>query len=54
MKKSEKKWMSLMKKLNLNLFNLILLILFLNISFSNSSELKSIYGKVEAIDGEKK
>ena len=54
MKKSEKKWMSLMKKLNLNLFNLILLILFLNISFSNSSELKSIYGKVEVIDGEKK
>ena len=41
-----------MKKLNLNLFNLILLILFLNISFSNSSDLKSIYGKAEIIDGD--
>ena len=52
MKKSEKKWMSLMEKLNLNLFNFILLILFINISFSNSSDINSIYGKAEVIDGD--
>ena len=44
--------MSLRKKLNLNLFNFILLILFINISFSNSSDIKSIYGKAEVIDGD--
>ena len=41
-----------MKKLNPNLFNFILLILFINISFSNSSDIKSIYGKAEVIDGD--
>ena len=52
MKILEKKWMSLMKKLNLNLFNFILLLLFINISFSNGSGIKSIYGKAEVIDGD--
>ena len=52
MKKLEIKWMSLMKKLNPNLFNFILLILFINISFSNSSDINSIYGKAEVIDGD--
>ena len=52
MRKLEKKWMSLMKKQNLSLSNFLILFFFINSSFSNSEDLKSIYGKAEVIDGD--
>ena len=51
MKKLEKKWMSLMKKLNLNLSSLIILFLF-SISFSYSDEKIIIEGKAIVLDGD--
>ena len=51
MKRSEKKWMSLMKKLSLNLSSLIIIILFF-ISFSYSDEKSIIEGKAIVLDGD--
>ena len=51
MKRSEKKWMSLMKKLNLNLSSLIIIIFFY-ISFSYSDENNTIKGKAIVVDGD--
>ena len=52
MKKSEKKWMSLMKKRNLNLSNILIIFFIINFSISNSEDLRSIYGKAIIIDGD--
>ncbi len=41
-----------MKKQNLSLSNFLILFFFINSSFSNSEDLKSIYGKAEVIDGD--
>ena len=49
MKTSEKKWTSLMKKLSLILFSLLILLTLSN--FSISSE-KAVYGKAQVIDGD--
>ena len=50
MKKSEKKWMSLMKKLSLSLFSALILFLFFNpLSFA---ETKWIEGQAIVIDGD--
>ena len=49
MKTSEKKWMSLMKKLNLILFSL--LIFFISTTLSTSND-KTISGKAKVIDGD--
>ena len=51
MKRSEKKWMSLMKKLSLNLSSLIIIILFF-ISFSYSDEKNITKGKAIVVDGD--
>ena len=51
MKILEKKWMSLMKKLNLNLSSLIIIILFF-ISFSYSDENNITKGKAIVVDGD--
>jgi len=51
MKRSEKQWMSLMKKLSLNLSSLIIIILFF-ISFSYSDEKNITKGKAIVIDGD--
>ena len=52
MRKLEKKWMSLMKKQSLSLSSFLIFFFFINSSFSNSEDLKSIYGKAEVIDGD--
>ena len=51
MMKSEKKWMSLMKKLNLILSNLIFIFLF-SISPTYSDEKNIIRGKAVVLDGD--
>ena len=51
MKRSEKRWMSLMKKLNLILSSLIIIFLF-SISFSYSDEKNIIEGKAAVLDGD--
>jgi len=51
MKRSEKQWMSLMKKLSLNLSSLIIIILFF-ISFSYSDEKNITKGKAIVVDGD--
>ena len=51
MKKLEKKWMSLMKKLSLILSRIIIIILFF-ISFSYSDENNTIKGKAIVVDGD--
>jgi len=48
MKKLEKKWMSLMKKLNLNLFKFLILLFFV-LSNSAYSEIKFISSNVEKV-----
>ena len=48
MKKLEKKWMSLMKKLNLNLFKFLILLFFI-LSNSAYSEIKFISSNVEEV-----
>ena len=50
MKKSEKKWMNLMKKLSLSLFSLAILFFFTNLSLSK--EEKIISGKASVVDGD--
>ena len=49
MKKSEKKWMILMKKLNLSLFSLLIFFLFSIVSHSSE---KIILGNAKVIDGD--
>ena len=49
MKKSEKKWMNLMKKLSLSLFSFLILFSFTIISFSSE---KILLGKAKVIDGD--
>ena len=49
MKKSEKKWMILMKKLNLSLFSLLIFFLF---SIASLSSEKIILGNAKVIDGD--
>ena len=49
MKKSEKKWMILMKKLNLSLFSLLIFLLFSIVSHSSE---KIILGNAKVIDGD--
>ena len=51
MRTSEKKWMNLMKKLSLNLFNFAIIILF-TFSFAYSSEISIAKGKARIIDGD--
>ena len=41
-----------MKKLNLSLSSFLIIFFFINFSFSNSEDLKSIYGKAVIIDGD--
>ena len=48
MKKLEKKWMSLMKKLNLNLFKFLILLFFI-LSNSAYSEIKFISSNIEEV-----
>jgi len=52
MKKSEKKWMSLMKKQSLILSNFVIILFFFSFSFSYSADTKSISGKTDVIDGD--
>ena len=51
MKRSEKQWMSLMKKLNLNL-NSLIIIYFCILSSAISSEKNIAIGKASVIDGD--
>ena len=52
MKKSEKKWMTLMKKQSLILSNFVIILFFFSFSFSYSAESISISGKTDVIDGD--
>ena len=54
MKKSEKKWLSLMKKLNLNLFKFIIFIFFIfsNSAFSETKLISYNASKIKVTDGD--
>ena len=52
MRKSEKKWMSLVKKQNLSLSSFLTILFFLICSVSFGEETKFFFGKVEVIDGD--